>query len=70
MPFVCVTCGEHKFETCRPSLNFESTRQYMLAFERTEKLTLWTRKLIREVTSRSSDMAFSCFTGLGCSKLG
>ena len=29
-----------------------------------------TRKLIREVTSRSSDMAFSCFTGLGCSKLG
>lgn len=40
MPFVCVTCGEHKFETCRPSLNFESTRQYMLAFERTEKLTL------------------------------
>ena len=32
--------GEHKFETCRPSLNFESTRQYMLAFERTEKLTL------------------------------
>ena len=40
MPFVCVTCGEHKFETYRPSLNFESTRQFMLAFERTEKLTL------------------------------